>query len=589
MGLRTNDTTAKKSEGLAILLQQENSGERNPVHMTQKVEELENALKYVLQVEEPSSSLIQSGRINFPAVEAVLMESIAQFQDEDESNIVEGCLGPATVELDMDSAFGEFQRNEEGPLNIESQSNFSSCRATNCYFTNCWMYEVVLCTSGIQQIGWATLSCRFNNEEGVGDAKDSYAFDGNRVRKWSVKDSAYGESWAPGDVIGCCADFTKGEISFYRNGKNLGVAFSEVSVLKPDKGYFPAVSLSKGERCTLNFGSRPFFYPIEGFHPCQPGPSKADCKTVQYLVSCLERLSEVTCPIELLTSDRVSPRCKLMIDEKVLMAGAVLQFLYPYLRQDYHLVRSLIPCLRKLATKMDNQTRAIIPFLELLSSTLGLDEFGQLMRRVFEDLTKLCCISSFRASEVPFTASYPHLSLLITMLKFPLAKQLFIHHPRFQLLLERCLTRKRPTGEDLKELLPNVWWKNCKDESMTEDIMMSLITTLSNAFRKIEEMQFELLILIFNVEASSTFHETAATNAFHEELFFQFVQHLLSKNAGAVRNIQPPGLSDSTVMVAFFNFLVRLLRPYLVLHNIEGVNALEEFPAESLFIKVKYI
>lgn len=72
-------------------------------------------------------------------------------------------------------------------LRLESQGNFSSCRANACVYAGKWMYEATLGTSGIQQIGWATLSCEFNNEEGVGDAEDSYAFDGKRVRKWCVK------------------------------------------------------------------------------------------------------------------------------------------------------------------------------------------------------------------------------------------------------------------------------------------------------------------------------------------------------------------------------------------------------------------
>lgn len=35
-----------------------------------------------------------------------------------------------------------------------------------------WQYEVILHTAGIQQLGWATISCPFTSEEGVGDAPD---------------------------------------------------------------------------------------------------------------------------------------------------------------------------------------------------------------------------------------------------------------------------------------------------------------------------------------------------------------------------------------------------------------------------------
>ena len=85
------------------------------------------------------------------------------------------------------------------------------------------MFEVLLGTRGIMQLGWATVKCQFTNEvniflvnysslfsclnfpifclstnvnilqEGVGDTEHSYAYDGHRVRKWNLSASAYGE------------------------------------------------------------------------------------------------------------------------------------------------------------------------------------------------------------------------------------------------------------------------------------------------------------------------------------------------------------------------------------------------------------
>ncbi|KAI3496777.1 hypothetical protein L1887_39152 [Cichorium endivia] len=48
-----------------------------------------------------------------------------------------------------------------------------------------WMY-VALETSGLQQLGWATISCPFTEHTGVGDAEDPYPFDGKRVIKWNL-------------------------------------------------------------------------------------------------------------------------------------------------------------------------------------------------------------------------------------------------------------------------------------------------------------------------------------------------------------------------------------------------------------------
>ncbi|KAK3512532.1 hypothetical protein QTP70_015638 [Hemibagrus guttatus] len=77
-----------------------------------------------------------------------------------------------------------------------------------------WMYEVLISSQGLMQIGWCTLNCRFNQEEGVGDTPDSYAYDGNRVRKWNVTTTNYGKSWAAGDIVSCMIDLDEGTITF---------------------------------------------------------------------------------------------------------------------------------------------------------------------------------------------------------------------------------------------------------------------------------------------------------------------------------------------------------------------------------------
>ena len=70
------------------------------------------------------------------------------------------------------------------------------------------MYEVVLETAGVMQIGWATVDARFTNEEGVGDDRDTFAYDGARKHAWNVGSHDYGEQWQAGDVIGVAMDAT---------------------------------------------------------------------------------------------------------------------------------------------------------------------------------------------------------------------------------------------------------------------------------------------------------------------------------------------------------------------------------------------
>jgi Kip1 ubiquitination-promoting complex protein 1 len=112
------------------------------------------------------------------------------------------------------------------------------------------------------------------------------------VKKWNVSCHNYGEQWATGDVIGVCIDLEVGKIFFSRNGNDLGAAFDNVRFGDNAIGlaYFPAVSLSAGERVTLNFGSKPFVYPVEGFLPLQAPPPNLLLQKASYLLESYKRL-----------------------------------------------------------------------------------------------------------------------------------------------------------------------------------------------------------------------------------------------------------------------------------------------------------
>uniref|UniRef100_A0A6Q2WQL7 RING-type E3 ubiquitin transferase n=1 Tax=Esox lucius TaxID=8010 RepID=A0A6Q2WQL7_ESOLU len=106
---------------------------------------------------------------------------------------VDGRLGPLSVVLDHTSGFEGLLFVDDDLLGVIGHSNFSSIRATTCVYKGKWAYEVLISSQGLMQIGWCTLNCRFNQEEGVGDTPDSYAYDGNRVRKWNVTTTNYGK------------------------------------------------------------------------------------------------------------------------------------------------------------------------------------------------------------------------------------------------------------------------------------------------------------------------------------------------------------------------------------------------------------
>nr|CAB3455025.1 unnamed protein product [Digitaria exilis] len=259
------------SPGLAVLL----SGDEAKIspqktHLVSYHDEIghqavERTIEHILDL--PHKSVVRPpGQIDAAFVHSVLRNQARKF-DLDWDKFIHGYhgsvlivdkgAGQSKVVLDDSSVCGKF-RSVRGPLLVESSGPFSSARANACVWKGKWMYEVTLETSGVQQLGWATLSCPFTDQRGVGDADDSYSFDGRRVTKWNNDPKPYGQPWTVGDVIGCCIDLDAGEISFYRNGASLGVAFDRIRNAESRKGYYPAISLSEGERCHLNFGSHPF-------------------------------------------------------------------------------------------------------------------------------------------------------------------------------------------------------------------------------------------------------------------------------------------------------------------------------------------
>jgi alpha-tubulin suppressor-like RCC1 family protein len=165
------------------------------------------------------------------------------------------CVVPVCGRVDIDRS-GE----------IEGLSNFGSISTVGVsLFRGKWFYEVKVVTSGLIQVGWIDGYFQGSSDqgEGVGDHAHSWSYDGNRQRRWNSGSSSYGEKWRAGDVIGCLLDLNTQEMAFFRNGVNLGIAYSEFKCSLNDKrsGMMPGISLERGEIIRINLGHQPFAYP----------------------------------------------------------------------------------------------------------------------------------------------------------------------------------------------------------------------------------------------------------------------------------------------------------------------------------------
>mmetsp|Transcript_34159 Transcript_34159/g.87346 ORF Transcript_34159/g.87346 Transcript_34159/m.87346 type:complete len:796 (-) Transcript_34159:86-2473(-) len=160
--------------------------------------------------------------------------------------------------------------------------------------------------------------------------------------------------------------------------------------------------------------------------------------------------------------------------------------------------------------------------------------------------------------------------------------------------LESFLTRKQPTAKDLKALLPSVWWqsKYVDEECCSEERMKSMKNALQLAVAKLEEHQFRLCCVLAAVPAERVAGKVDLASGAGRQVeqtaqptgFSVFVRHLCAKNRGATRNVQPPGLSDNSVLLSAYFVLLRMLKPHLDVAP-SAASGLATFPARELFLR----
>ncbi|XP_015580547.2 E3 ubiquitin-protein ligase RKP isoform X1 [Ricinus communis] len=478
-----------------------------------------------------------------------------------------GCR-PHKVGLEELSICGDI-RIIKPPFVLESLAMFSSTRANVCVWEGKWMYEVILATSGVQQLGWATVSCPFTDHKGVGDADDSYAFDGKRVRKWNKDAEPYGQSWVVGDVIGCCIDLDQDKILFYRNGVSLGVAFCGIRKMGPGFGYHPAISLSQGERCELNFGGRPFKYPIQGFLPLQEPPAVNLLATE--LLRALSRLSEMYC-MERADSSIVGKfrRLKRFVSLEELfypVCRGICEELFFLLdsdagRTEYVAWGPLLSFMMEIfRVQPPHGYSSLDRFIDIL---LEFQESHLMFECVINALSCGCKTTSLVLTECPYSGSYTYLALACYILRREELMGLWWKLPDFEFLFEGFLSQKSLNKQDLHCLMPSVWWPGSCEDISYESSMLLTTTALSEAVSKIEEKHRDLCLLVIQFVPPTTPPQLPGS------VFRTFLQNLLLKKRGADRNVPPPGVSSNSVLVSLYTVILHFLSEGFAMRDICG-------------------
>lgn len=163
-------------------------------------------------------------------------------------------------------------------LDVKWIAAFPSAVLAGCLLTSGKWYFEMQCkkVGNASQLGWADMAFCGSSRggEGVGDDKNSWAYDGDRANmgqgRWhKLKPTPFGRNWAAGDYVGFALDMDRRIMSFGLNGRYdvpMGVGFKDFLV---DTGLTPAVTPAHSS-WTMNFGETPFgSKPPEGHRSVQ--------------------------------------------------------------------------------------------------------------------------------------------------------------------------------------------------------------------------------------------------------------------------------------------------------------------------------
>ncbi|XP_021570761.1 E3 ubiquitin-protein ligase RNF123 isoform X4 [Carlito syrichta] len=492
-------------------------------------------------------------------------------EDEESQGQVEGRLGPSTVVLDHTGGFEGLLLVDDDLLGVIGHSNFGTIRSTTCVYKGKWVYEVLISSQGLMQIGWCTINCRFNQEEGVGDTHNSYAYDGNRVRKWNVTTTNYGKAWAAGDIVSCLIDLDDGTLSFCLNGVSLGTAFENLS-RGLGMAYFPAISLSFKESVAFNFGSRPLRYPVAGYRPLQDPPG-ADLVRAQKLLGCFRAVLSVELdPMEGRLLDKESSEWQLQGQPTILLTLAhIFHRFAPLLRKVYLVEAVLMSFLLGVMEKgTSTQAQSVVhQILDLLWLFMEDYEIQDCLKQLMMSLLRLYRFSPI----VPDLGLQIHyLRLTIAILRHEKSRKFLLSNVLFDVLRSVVFfyikSPLRVEEAGLQELIPTTWWphrssregkesKEVKEETAEERLRRRAYERGCQRLKKrievVEELQVQILKLLLNNKDDNGGEAS-------RYIFLTKFRKFLQENASGRGNM--PMLCPPEYMVCFLHRLISALRYY---------------------------
>ena len=108
---------------------------------------------------------------------------------------------------------------------------------------------------GLCRIGWSTRSADLD----LGTDKHGFGFGGTGKKSYARQFDTYGEPYKLNDILGCYINLDANQISYSKNGQDLGTAFEIPSQLQR-AAFYPACVIKNAE-VLFNFGATPFKFP----------------------------------------------------------------------------------------------------------------------------------------------------------------------------------------------------------------------------------------------------------------------------------------------------------------------------------------
>ena len=131
------------------------------------------------------------------------------------------------------------------------EHDWAGVRATRGAARGKVYFEAEIRDEGLCRFGWSSASASLD----LGTDRGGFGYGGTGKRSNNRAFEPYGEPFAKGDVIGCSLELSDagGSVSFSKNGKLLGSAFSLPAAAARGGALFPAICMKNAE-CAVNFG-----------------------------------------------------------------------------------------------------------------------------------------------------------------------------------------------------------------------------------------------------------------------------------------------------------------------------------------------